>query len=304
MNAHQWMLPAVVALGGAGDQPHVQRHSPAPARVDVPHGEAAWPMLDFGGRPILEVTIGGRGPYRFILDTGASITVIGEELADRLGLQAPPGIRAVAADRGVAPRIVTIPALDLNGATLQGVLTAVLPLSILQGHADGILSASCFPGYLLAFDYPARRITLRRGALPDSGPHVLAYDGRRPVPNIPIRIAGVETTVDLDTGAGTGLSLPTRFLKDLPLTSEPRPGKGLKLIGREYPSSTAKVKGTLEFAGFQIDPGEISFNDAAPTAAPPPGQLGFEALKHFVVTVDTANHRLKFERPAQPLGAR
>ena len=37
-------------------------------------------------RMTVEVTVGGRGPYRFIVDTGAERTVISSELAQTLGL--------------------------------------------------------------------------------------------------------------------------------------------------------------------------------------------------------------------------
>src|SRR5438132_9375626 len=52
----------------------------------VPAGGVSMPMLDFGGRPVVEVTINGKGPFRLVLDTGASVTVLDTSLAADLGL--------------------------------------------------------------------------------------------------------------------------------------------------------------------------------------------------------------------------
>src|SRR3954464_15008351 len=55
-------------------------------RIDVPPGGTTVPMLDLGGRPMVEVRINGKGPYAVILDTGASVTAIDETLVKELGL--------------------------------------------------------------------------------------------------------------------------------------------------------------------------------------------------------------------------
>ena len=41
---------------------------------------------DYGGRMTVAVEIGGKGPYRFLVDTGSERTVISRQLAERLGL--------------------------------------------------------------------------------------------------------------------------------------------------------------------------------------------------------------------------
>ena len=48
-------------------------------------------MQDMGGRPVVDLKINGKGPYRFVLDTGATATVIGEELSRELSLPAACG---------------------------------------------------------------------------------------------------------------------------------------------------------------------------------------------------------------------
>jgi hypothetical protein len=58
----------------------------AQSAVFVPQEGATLPMLDFGGRPVVEVAINGKGTYKLILDTGASVTVLDTSLAAELAL--------------------------------------------------------------------------------------------------------------------------------------------------------------------------------------------------------------------------
>ena len=53
--------------------------------IEVPSHGASMPMLDIGGRPMVEVRINGRGPYPFIFDTGATTSVIDSGLCAELG---------------------------------------------------------------------------------------------------------------------------------------------------------------------------------------------------------------------------
>jgi len=61
-------------------------HQAAAPRVDLPESEVVLPLLDWGNRPIVELTINGTGPHRFILDTGAMETVIDAGLVVEIGL--------------------------------------------------------------------------------------------------------------------------------------------------------------------------------------------------------------------------
>jgi predicted aspartyl protease len=55
-------------------------------KIEVPAEGASVQMLDIGGRPVVEVKINGKGPFPFILDTGAMFTVIDSSLSDELSL--------------------------------------------------------------------------------------------------------------------------------------------------------------------------------------------------------------------------
>jgi hypothetical protein len=163
----------------------------------------------------------------------------------------------------------------------------------------GVLSASSFPGYLLTFDYPRKKITLRKAALPEAdGKKIFAYGADEMLPIVPVKIAGREVKVYLDTGAPFALALPTKFKDQLPLTAPAiEKGKARAHAG-DFPIFKGIVDGDIEVGEFKLPSRDISFDDVVlHPGATPQGQLGYAALRDFVVTLDSANRRIQFARP-------
>ena len=299
------MLPLVALAPAAA---HAQHHGPAPAprEVVVPEAGTTLPMGDAGGRPTVDVMIDGKGPYRFIVDTGAHISVIDTALNDELALPAAPGVRGAAPGGGPAPAIVTIAELKVGDTVLRGMIGAVMPLSTLLQKLNleseaprGVLSASSFPGYLVRFDYPSRRISIARGALAeDDSKTVFAYTTEEPLPTVPIRVAGKEARVHLDTGSGYGLSLPTSFLKEIPLATEPKDVREAKTLMGNFPVTSAQVKGPVELGKHTLDLTDVEFSDIGPKVGLPVGNIGYKILKGFVVTLDSKNRLIQVARPS------
>jgi hypothetical protein len=281
-------------------QIHAGPQAPAAANIEVPQNGVTIPMQDMGGRPVVEIKINGKGPYRFILDTGAATTVVSDELSRELSLTPPAGVQVASVDGGPAPAIVVIHDLRIGDARLEGMIAAIMPLGGLLKGDDaprGILSAANFPGCLLTYDYPGKRMLIKRGALEAADSRsIFQYSEDQVLPTVPVRIAGHDTQVHLDTGSPFGLVLPVKFLTELPLASQPREGGKVRTGGGEFPVLTAHVDGTIELGKYKLDPGEVRFSDARPGPGPSIGNLGYEVLRHFVVTVDSKNRRIKIDQ--------
>jgi len=301
------MLAIAIVLAGIAwstdmmSQVRMGPQVPVPAHIEAPEEGVIVPMQDMGGRPVIEVMINGKGPYRFILDTGAVTTVVSEDLSRELSLSAPEGMQVASASGGPPPAIVMIHDIRIGQALLKGVIAAITPLGgLLSGENPprGILSAASFPGYLLTFDYPGKRILIKNGALGGADFKTsFQYGADQVLPTLPIRIAGHDTEVHLDTGSGYGLTLPTKFLRELPLASPPKEVGRARTGGGEFPVSVARVDGTIELGQYKLDISQISFSDARPGPGPAVGNIGYEVLLRFVVTLDSKNRRIKIEGP-------
>jgi hypothetical protein len=292
-----------VAIGlspPANAQIHVGPRVPVPSSIGVPRDGVTVPMQDMGGRPVVELKINGKGPYRFVLDTGAVTTVVSEELSRELSLTAPAGMQVAAVGGGTPPAIVLIHDVRFGDAVLVDMIAAVMQLGgLLRGEnaPRGVLSAANFPGYLLTFDYPGKRISIKKGAIESADSRsTFQYKEDQVLPTIPLRIAGHDTEVHLDTGSGFGLTLPMKFLAELPLASQPKETGTVRTGGGEFPVSIARVNGTIELGKYRLSLDDVRFSDARPGPAPAVGNIGYGVLRDFVVTLDSKNQRIRLDQ--------
>ncbi len=256
-------------------------------KIEIPVGGASVPMLDIGGRPVVEVKVNGKGPFPFILDTGATNTVIDSDLIDDLSLGDSSGIKELL----IGTIKVSDPEVD------DGPVTAMF--AKVDKPPRGVLSAQSFPGYLLTFDYPGKKIILRKGALPEAdGKRIFAYGADEMLPIVPVKVAGRDVKVHLDTGAPFALALPTVYKERIPLKA-PAIEKGkVKTHSGEFPIFKAAVDGGIEIGEFKLPSSDITFTDVVPNRdAAPQGQVGYAALREFVITLDSMNRRIQFARP-------
>lgn len=282
-----WVAPLILAVS-LGAQPTFP--PAAPEKVSVPDEGIDLPMMDAGGRPVVELQLNGQGPYRFILDTGAESSTIDGDLIGELKLSSDSG------------GTVRISRADMGGASLTGFAVVSMPISAMfsgDGAPRGVLSALSFPGYLLVLDYPGKRIRLRKGELgaPDSRT-VFQWAQNRVWPGVPVRVAGREIEVDLDSGSPLGLVVPTKYLKELPLLSKAKQIGIARTHSGEFPISTAQVKGAIELGQYKLDTTEVRFSDVRPGDQPPNGNLGYEILRGFKVTLDSKSRRVLLEQTA------
>jgi hypothetical protein len=212
------------------------------------------------------------------------VSVIDSSLGAELGLEDAPIVQEV--------RVGNIVLRDLQAF--------VVSISKMLGAGDvprGVLSASSFPGNLVVFDYAAKRIAFRRGALgePD-GKTIFDYDPSD-LPSLPVKVAGRVLTVHLDTGAPYPLALPTKYMKELPLAAAAVQKGQVKSHSGTLPVFLAPLNGDITIGEFRLATREVRFTDSAPAPdATPKGQVGNETLREFVLTLDSKNHRIELRR--------
>ncbi len=240
---------------------------------------------------MVEININGRGPFPFILDTGATQTVIDTGLSTELALPSS----------GEGSRLDE---LVIGSIRVAGLTVMVGPVSAMFGKIDkpprGVLSALSFPGYLVTFDYPRKEIVLRKGALPEpNGKTIFGYEGDEMLPTVPVKIVGREMRVHLDTGAPFALSLPTKYKGEVPLTAPAEEKGKARSPSGEFPVSKGTVKGEITIGEYKLATREVIFTDVVPhPGAIPQGQVGYGVLRDFAITLDSANGRIEFAKGA------
>jgi hypothetical protein len=297
--SHLWLSLVAVSscLASASDKQGAASEVVTPAKIELRTKEVSLPLHWFKRKPVVEVKINGRGPFRLYLDTGAQGSVLDQELADELKLPAVGEVRVSSpGGKGLPGKRVKLDQVELGDAVLSTVPAVAFDRTHLDAGKDtprGVLSAGIFPDFLVTLDYPGSRLVIRRGELPAAdGQRVFAYDGKRPLPEVHLSVAGQDVSVHLDTGSPGGIMLPLELAKRLPLAAKPvEVGRG-KRVDQEIIIYRARLNGQVKLGKYVLENPDLHFQDI-PKA---PGHIGYDVLRRFAVTVDAKNHRLQLDQ--------
>ena len=126
---------------------------------------------------VVEAALNGTGPYRLLLDTGASALVLSaavQERANLARLSTKEEITVIGGTRSMRADVVRVDVLQAGGLRLGGVRALVpertrwegLSHSVAQAAMmegiDGILGMNAFAGVILEIDFPRRKVVLHR----------------------------------------------------------------------------------------------------------------------------------------------
>ncbi len=253
-------------------------------------------MRDYGGRPVVSISINGTGPRTFILDTGASVSVIDSTLAAALNLPVV-GSRMVTSPMGDGSNTSSIVSADeivFEGIRREDQDLYVLDLASMFPGSDvpvGVLSYRFFDGYRLVIDYPGNLINAYPGSLPPAdGETIFGYESE--VLEIPVDFNGREIALHIDTGAPSSFTLPLETAGYLDLKTElVIVGQG-QTVDAKFDIYSATLSGTASIGRLKFEGPQLGFIDGIPV-----GNIGNEILSQLVLTIDPAGRRLRLDRP-------
>lgn len=143
-----------------GPQPAATR---APA--DPTAGETAFELAGPGGAAIIvPVTINGQGPFRLVLDTGATLTCLDETVVARLGLREARGVGMGASVGGRGQvRLVRVDSLSVGAASAAELTACALDLAHIQDigiEMDGLLGLNFLQSFQVTLDFERNVLVL------------------------------------------------------------------------------------------------------------------------------------------------
>ena len=260
----------------------------------APAAALTLPMHYYGTRPAVEVRVNGRGPFLFLIDTGAAGAPARADaaLVRQLGL-AQSGRTSVSDAGGAAASIdrVMLERIELGGLSASGVEAYARDYngSDYLVRIDGILGLNFFRDVLLTLDYGRSQVRLARGALPPAdGRTILDYalvDGN---PAITIHIGARPLQVLLDSGNIRGLDMPAEWLRTIPLASYPRVAGTSTSVSGSTGLREVVLAEPLRIGRYLFPNPRITFSGDFHEA-----NLGSSILRAFSVTIDQANRRVR-----------
>jgi predicted aspartyl protease len=258
-------------LGAVGDEPLNQI-----ARF----GAADMPLIQLLHLPGVEGTINGKGPYRFIVDTGGSITLsLDTEVASELELKsvAKATVRGVSGKQDSGQAVIG--ELQVGNIRMKRVMTRIWdfppPMKV---SIAGIIGTGMFDGGRMMLDFAGAKLVVSessdRASAGAEVPLRIVGDGKLITL---IQIAGQPGAALIDSGAGTTAISPARIAELFP-EKKPRrfrapvvgagddgrtsmvlaPGVDVAMFGKHYPAMPLIGLNVLDEAlspilGIQID---------------------------------------------------
>lgn len=265
------------------------RRDPTPGRTTFDAPLSSVPATLTANTLMVELTWDKFGPWRFLVDTGSSVTLVSPEFAARYVTATPttqtPKVNVRSAS-GETTQLagVTVRRISVGEVRFDQVPALIYDFTELSDHfgerIDGVLGFPLFRQTVLTLDYPQSRILLTRAAGSSTlqpGARI-SFDTTTKTPLIPIDLDGQTLVALVDSGSDGGLhlnpvGLTTRFLHG------PVPGGVLATLSGERSQELGRLNGLLKVGAYSLPNPVIDMTDEL-------SSIGGSILRNFVVTFD------------------
>lgn len=273
---------------------------PKPGRTKLTSRLIEVPVEIIGNLIVVETNADGDGPWRFLLDTGSSVTLIDPSFAAGHSMAGQtagtPEIRVRDANGAITtlPPIV-VPRLEFGEARFDRVRALLYDCSELSDHLGrtihGVIGFPLFRDTIFTLDYPGSRLLITPAGTPPLLPgSTVEFDTASPLPLIPIEVADRTLLALVDSGSDGPLNLNPA---GLPLTYAvpPRPGATVNALVSDRIQEVARIHSELRIGDYVMPQPVVDMTDEL-------SSLGGEVLQHFVLTFDQARGTVTFYRPS------
>ena len=312
-----WMSPwlaAALVLGGSSALAEPGR-APAGVDTDIVPGQVdnitTTDELEFGrddgNRMTVDVSVSGKGPYRFVVDTGAERTIISRELAHTLSL--PGGRDAVLHSVIGANGVNTVYIPDLQVSTNVISVADAPALAASNIGADGLLGIDSLRSQRVLFDFKTNTMSITPSARPaeklDGDTIVVKARARKGrLIFTQAEVDGQSVTIIVDTGSQVtiGNSALQRALAKSNLWTAPSTVTIESVTGERLNAQVSEI-GKLELGGFKLEQLAVAFADAhifkqLDLKDKPALLLGMNAMRAFDrISIDFASRKVRFVLP-------
>jgi predicted aspartyl protease len=264
---------------------------------------------DRSDRMTVAVSLGSKGPFRFLVDTGADRTVVSRGVAQRLGLDAGPGATMHSISGASAVTTAKVPQLIFSQRRVNN-LNAVL----LDGEhvgADGVLGTDSLRSQRILFDFKRQILsitpTTRRPVREEQGTIVVQARERQGRLIVTDALADdIRVRVIIDTGSQ--YTIGNLALRRALLGRKPSKGSIpvdiLSVAGDKVQGEINQLQ-KLTLGGVALEKMIIVFADAHTFRQlemddRPAILLGMNALRAFeLVSIDFSKRRMRVRLPGR-----
>jgi predicted aspartyl protease len=254
----------------------------------------------------IQVNINGRGPFNFIVDTGAELSVLADDVAAQLNLPEGAPITVEGVTGRIKTRLVPVDQLSVGPLAHNNLKLPILPRAFLR--ADGFLGLDVINGSRVTFDFLGKSLKIERSRRRFDADDKMATrvrtsgrDGRLKATNA--RVDNVQTTAFIDTGAEISVGNPAleaalrRRRKGVHVYG---PAILTDITGTQISGDVIAIKGitlqNLHFTSGALVVADVPSFDTFHLNEEPAILIGMDYLRQFAsVSIDYRLKEIRFE---------
>lgn len=292
------VLLAALTFTGCTSVSRLYRRESRPGRTKLDARLVVVPAQIIGNHFLVETRWDKHGPWRFLIDTGSSVTLVSPDFARRYGFQQPPANNPPVRIRSADGATTSLPAanikrLELGEACFLNIPAFVYNCDELSAHLgmriDGILGFPLFRDVVFSLDYPQSRLVITTaGEKPLLPGTTIPFNNQRRTPIIPVNLGG-ETFIALIDSGSDGPLLLNPFGLHPEFTYGPRAGGTVGTLVGDRPQQLARLGQPLSLGIYTVERPLVDLTDQL-------SSLGGEVLRHFCVTFDPPRNNVTFFR--------
>ena len=254
-------------------------------------------------RLFIQARVNDKGPFRFLVDSGADRSVISIGLAERLGLPLGGSVKVQGMAGTAEVATVMIDKLTIGSSEMVGIRAPALSGRDLG--AEGLIGIDALADQRLMLDFEAKTITVQdsRVALPSYDGEIVVTARRRKGQLIITQASVGSTRISAVIDTGSEVTLGNMALRNRLLNGKRDPGlKAITLISVTGQTLTAEVAVLPEVrvGGVLLQNVAVAFADAPPFRlfgldTTPALFLGSDLLQSFRrLSLDFRNRKVRF----------
>ncbi len=275
---------------------------------DNPNSARLPAATDAASHLTIAVEINGKGPFRFVVDTGADRTVLADTTADALGLARSGAVMLAGIVRTVPAETVQVESVSFGPVRRENLRLPILPRS--QLLADGYLGLDVIDQHRVILDFQDRVLEIA-----DPLPTLLTVYRNPSITVLPARgasghLRAARCTVDrrsvsafVDTGAESTMGNEALYRQLLESDQGYASRTTMKLIGLTGGTAEAHLTtprlaeiGTLSFIDCTIAIADLQVFEIWGLKDKPALLIGMNWLRQFKrVSIDYGRQEIRFE---------
>ncbi|MDE2110502.1 MAG: aspartyl protease family protein [Alphaproteobacteria bacterium] len=256
----------------------------------------------------IQVLVNGKGPFRFVVDTGADRSVVADTLVAALGMLPGQEVMVAGVVRTLQAQTVKLANISFGDVSRNNLVVPILPRALLA--ADGYLGLDVIDGHRVTLDFKNRALLITEphyvhmlGILPPYEARVSLFGQQGHLRAVNCSVDGVRAATFIDTGAEVSVgnnslydALVNRDPSYIKLQTVPITGvTGGVIDGRVTSVRRVKLNG-VTFEDCNIAIADMQIFKLWGLADTPAMLIGMNFLRQFAqVSIDYGSKEIRFD---------